>query len=67
MTANQKILFREVAAATSHLASARQGIEDARNLARAGFASDVVFALHVERGAFNHWLKVSEAFQACRD
>jgi hypothetical protein len=67
MTANQKVLFRDVASATSRLTSARQGLEDARNLARAGFASDVVFALHVERSAFNHWLKASEAFQACRD
>ena len=67
MTANQKILFQSVATTTARLASARQSLEDARNLARAGFASDVVFALHVEAGAFHAWLKASEAFQACRD
>lgn len=67
MTANQKILFQSVATPTARLAAARQSLEDSRNLARAGFASDVVFALHVEAGAFNAWLKASEAFQACRD
>jgi hypothetical protein len=32
-------------------------------------ASDghVVFALHVEAGAFHAWLRASEAFQAYRD
>jgi hypothetical protein len=67
MSTRKQALFREVTTTTARLASARQSFEDARNLARAGFASDVVFALHVEAGAFNAWLKASEAFQACKD
>lgn len=67
ITANQKILFQSVATTTARLAAARQSLEDARNLARADFADNRVFALHVEAGAFNAWLKASEAFQACRD
>jgi hypothetical protein len=67
MSSRKQALFRDVASATAALASARQGLEDARSLARAGFPSDVVFALHVEGGRFNEWLRVSEAFQACRD
>jgi hypothetical protein len=61
-------LMRNVQVATTRLAAARQSLEDARFLARNCMAGDgpVVIALHVERGAFNHWLKVSEAFQACR-
>lgn len=69
MTANQKILFQSVATTTARLASARQSLEDARLLARTCMAGDgpVVFALHVEAGAFHAWLKASDAFQACRD
>jgi hypothetical protein len=67
MSTRKKALFSEVATTTARLAASRQSLEDARNLSLAGFASDVVFALHVEAGAFNAWLKASEAFQACRD
>ena len=67
MTANQKLLFQAVATTTTRLASARQSLEDARNLARAGFADNRVFALHAEASAFQAWLKASEAFQACKD
>lgn len=69
MTTRKKALFSEVATATARLAAARQSLEDAKFLARTCMAGDgpIVFALHVERGAFGHWLKVSEAFQACQD
>ena len=67
MSTRKQALSREVATATAALAAARQSLESARELARAGFPSDVVLALHVEAGRFNEWLKASEAFQACRD
>jgi hypothetical protein len=69
VTTRKETLFREVATTTARLASARQSLEDARFLARNCMAGDgpIVFALHVERGAFHAWLKASEAFQACRD
>jgi hypothetical protein len=69
MSTPKQALFREVATTTARLAAARQSLEDAKYLARNCMAGDgpVVFALHVEAGAFNAWLKASEAFQACRD
>lgn len=69
MTTRREALFREVATTTARLAAARQSLEDAKFLSRACMAGDgpVVFALHVEAGAFHAWLKASEAFQACRD
>jgi hypothetical protein len=69
MTTRKQALFREVATTTARLASARQSLEDARLLSRTCMTGDgpIVFALHVEAGAFHAWLKASEAFQACRD
>jgi hypothetical protein len=60
-------LMRTVQATTARLATARQGLEDAKFLARNGMASDVGFATYVESGAFSNWLRASEAFQACMD
>ena len=69
MATRKKALFSEVATTTARLAAARQSLEDAKFLSRTCMAGDgpVVFALHVEAGAFHAWLKASEAFQACRD
>jgi hypothetical protein len=55
-------LLRDVESASARLAAARQSLEDAKYLARAGMASDVVFATHVVAGATNEWNRASAAF-----
>jgi hypothetical protein len=54
--------LRDVESASARLAAARQGLKDAKHLARAGMASDPVFAAHVVAGATNEWNRASTAF-----
>jgi hypothetical protein len=62
MSTRKQALLREVESASARLAAARQGLEDTRYLARAGIASDPVFAAHVLAGAVNEWNRASAAF-----
>lgn len=62
MSPEKLALLRDVESASARLASARQGLEDAKHLYRAGMASDPVFAAHVVAGAINEWNRASTAF-----
>lgn len=59
--------LRDVESASARLAAAKQGLEDAKHLYRAGMASNPVFAAHVVAGAVNEWNRASTAFLSYRD
>jgi hypothetical protein len=67
MSTRKQALLREVESASFRLASARQGLEDAKFLARHGMASDPVFAAHAVAGATDEWNRASAAFLSYRD
>ncbi|YBW37917.1 hypothetical protein ACMYR2_0408 [Nitrobacter sp. TKz-YC01] len=46
----------------ARIAAAKQGLEDAKHLYRAGMAGDPVFAAHVVAGAVNEWNRACSAF-----
>lgn len=54
--------LRDVESASARLAAAKQGLEDAKHLYRAGMAGDPVFAAHVVAGAVNEWNRACSAF-----
>ncbi len=62
MSTRKQALLREVESASFRLATARQGLEDAKHLARAGTASDPVFAAHVLAGAVNNRNRACAAY-----
>lgn len=54
--------LRGVESASARLATAKQSLEDAKYLARAGFADNRVFATHIVAGAANEWNRACAAF-----
>lgn len=54
-------LLEDLKAATTDLASARQKRIDAELYQRRGISNDLPFALAAEAGAFQRWLRVSDA------
>ena len=55
-------ILRDLESASSRLATAKQSLEDAKYLVRAGIASDTVFATHVVAGAVNEWNRACAAY-----
>jgi hypothetical protein len=62
MSTRKLALLREAESASFRLESARQGLENAKFLARNGMASDVVFATHVLAGAVNNRNRACAAY-----
>jgi hypothetical protein len=62
MSTRKLALLREVESASFQLESSRQGLEDAKFLARNGMASDPVFAAHVLAGAVNNRNRACAAY-----
>lgn len=60
MTRKESIL-RDLESASTRLATAKQSLEDARNLARAGIASDVGFSTYAVTGAESEWNRACAA------
>lgn len=61
MTRKESIL-RDLENASSRLATAKQSLEDANYLARAGMASDIAFATFAVTGAENEWSRACAAY-----
>jgi hypothetical protein len=62
MSTRKQAILRDLESASSHLAIAKQSLEDAEHLARAGFASDTMFATHVVAGSVNEWNQACAAY-----
>jgi hypothetical protein len=62
MSPEKLALLHGVESASARLASARQGLEDAKHLYRAGMASDPAFAAHVVAGAIHEWNRACAAY-----
>lgn len=62
MSTRKKAILRDLESASVRLATAKQSLEDAKHLYRAGFASDTVFAAHVAAGAESEWDRACAAY-----
>lgn len=61
MTRKESIL-RDLESASARLATAKQSLEDAKYLARAGMASDIAFATFAVTGAESEWSRACAAY-----
>ncbi len=55
-------LIEDLKTATADLATARRKRTDAERAQRLGMASDLAFSVAAEHGAFQRWLRASDAF-----
>ena len=62
MTTRKQALLRDVESASARLESARQGLEDAKFLARNCMGGDIVFATYVLAGAVNNRNRACAAY-----
>lgn len=62
MSTRKKAILRDLESASVRLATAKQSLEDAKHLYRAGMASDPVFAAHVVAGAESEWDRACAAY-----
>ena len=67
MSTRKQALLRNLESASSRLATAKQSLEDAKYLARAGMARDTAFVTYIVTGAESEWDRACAAYMNFKD